>query len=189
MRLLLSPRFDRIVHDTYSTTFFTMRLSFLALVGYLISCVACFGEYGAYERVLYWNAYQLDAALHDRPQFISTGCTNGMPKRVKKCTFQQWLDYMDNSEGTTRITADISGMSVDRLAQELQDHRYTGKYKLHHVINGVQDTSGQMPTLFKEVRADFAERSLFCRNSNSCIVFRGSDKAPELGYEYPRSQY
>lgn len=131
-----------------------MKLSLLSLVGYLVSSAVCFGEYGAYERALYWYAYDLDARLNERPTLISTGCTDGMPKRVKRCNFQQWLEYMDNSNGPTRITADISGMSVDRLAQELQNHRYTGQYTLHRVIHGISETSGQMPTLFKQVRAD-----------------------------------
>ncbi|KAL6233775.1 hypothetical protein BDW75DRAFT_241741 [Aspergillus navahoensis] len=72
-------------------------------------------------------------------------------KGIKECTFQQWLDYMYNgateASKPTLITANISQMSVDQLAQELQDHGYTGKYILHHVVNGVNKLSGETPTL------------------------------------------
>lgn len=133
-----------------------MKLSLLALWGYLVSFVLSFGEYGAYERALYWYAYEIDVAVHERPQLIAPRCTKDKPNRVRKCSSLQFLDFIDasGSDDTrpTPITRDVSGMSVDELAQTLQNYGYTGKYVPGAIINGASNTVGEIPALFKAVR-------------------------------------
>lgn len=127
-----------------------MKLCLLALWGYLVSFVLGFGQYGAYERALYWYAYELDAAVNGEPKYIAPRCTRGKPE--KKCSFQQFLDFIDNSENTTPINRDVSGMTVDELAQKLQENEYTGKYITANIITGLSNGAGQIPTLFTRVR-------------------------------------
>ncbi|GFF66525.1 hypothetical protein IFM62136_06650 [Aspergillus lentulus] len=129
-----------------------MRLSLITLLAYLVCYASCFGDHGAYERALFWYMYELDAALHDRPQIIAPRCTRGMPNRVKKCTLQQFLNSFDRSEKATPITEDVSRKTVDELAQILQNHGYVGKYEAKFLFNGVDEsTTGNMPKIITEV--------------------------------------
>ena len=127
-----------------------MRLLVLVFLGYFISSVvACFGEYGVYERTLYWYAYKLDVAVHGKPRQIAERCTRNKAK--SECNFQEFLNFIDKSPSPKRIAGDISGNSVDELAQTLRDHGYTGKYKPHHVISSILDEPEQMGALFNRV--------------------------------------
>jgi hypothetical protein len=129
-----------------------MRLSLITLLAYLVCYVSCFGEHGAYERALFWNMYELDAALHDRPQLIAPRCTRGMPNRVMKCTLQEFLNFFDRSEMPTPITEDVSRKTVDELAQILQNHGYKGSYEANQIFVGLGRTTGNMGTVFTEVQ-------------------------------------
>ncbi|KAL4896951.1 hypothetical protein BDV59DRAFT_198399 [Aspergillus ambiguus] len=134
-----------------------MKLPLFALLGYLVILVSSFGTYGAFERALFWYAYELDAAVNGKPEYIGSRCPEalGLGKRTSRCNFQQFLEFIDRSgdEGhrPTPITRDISGLTVDELGRELQNHGYTGKYMLHNVINGIPEQSGQIPNLMKNV--------------------------------------
>ncbi|KAF7177426.1 hypothetical protein CNMCM7691_005631 [Aspergillus felis] len=128
-----------------------MRLFAITLLAYLVCCASCFGEHGAYERVLFWYMYELDAALHGKPQLIAPRCTRGMPNRVKKCNLQQFLSFFDQSGNTSPITEDVSRKSLDGLAEIMQSHGYTGSYQANKVFDGLGRTTGNMGTVFAEV--------------------------------------
>jgi hypothetical protein len=82
----------------------------------------------------------------------------------------------------TPMAADIGRMSVDRLIQELRDHGYTGEYILHHVIKGVDKASGEMPTLFNQVKALYQQEYASCTsNVSGALPVHGG--TPGIGYE------
>lgn len=73
----------------------------------LVLCTAnaaAYGIAGAYERVMYWHAYQLDQKS-DGPKLIAKDCAKKEGKG-KTCNFKQFLIYVagDKREGQCSST-------------------------------------------------------------------------------------
>lgn len=111
---------------------------------------AAFGISGAYERMLYWYAYQLDQQ-GDGPRVIAKGCAEQFG--VKTCNLKQFLTHI--AEGPVQVARAQSlpdainahNMNPDTAAEIIERSRLTGLYQEYYVYEGVDNT----PSLFKAV--------------------------------------
>ena len=83
-----------------------MKLSIWVFLISLLTSISAYSAPGAYERLWYYYAYTLDTAGNK----VAAGCASP-PKR---CTFQQFLDYIDqNPKALTPLTGNIDPTNVD----------------------------------------------------------------------------
>ncbi|KAJ5429333.1 hypothetical protein N7491_006349 [Penicillium cf. griseofulvum] len=128
---------------------------FLALV---ISQAVAFGLYGAYERVMYWNAYQLDAESPERK--VAKACAKNPGVQGAKlgnlvngrCNFRQFLYYISATDkekaNIKRLDANLGNeKNINIIANELYDKGVVGQYTTETLYEGVK--RNDVPALFK----------------------------------------
>lgn len=112
---------------------------------------AAFGISGAYERMYYWYAYELDQAS-DGPKRMAKLCakeegTGG------KCNLKQFLIYIAKNDAQKALarklpdTINEHNIDPDRAAEIIDKAKVNGLYEEHHVCEKVKD----VPHLIKDV--------------------------------------
>lgn len=132
---------------------------FLALC---ISQASAFGLYGCYERIMYWEAYKMDAGTDKADQKVAKSCASdpkvlsaGLGKLENgRCNLRQFLYYISDTEEekarTKKLPANIENQkSVDALADKLYKNGNTGAYRAGRIYEGVE--GADIPTLFKVI--------------------------------------
>lgn len=113
--------------------------------------VAAFGISGAYERMFYWYAYQLDQAS-DGQKIMAKNCAKDVGSGGK-CNLRQFLTYIAKDDKQANLarqlpdTINEPNINVDRAAGILDDGKVNGLYEEHHVCEEVYN----VPNLFKKV--------------------------------------
>ncbi|PKY00971.1 hypothetical protein P168DRAFT_284540 [Aspergillus campestris IBT 28561] len=108
---------------------------------------AAYGISGAYERMLYWYAYELDQQA-DGPKVVAKRCAGEFG--VKTCNLKQFLTYIAEGPGekaNARSLPDaINGHSIkaDTAAEMIHRGHLTGSYRINYVYEMVD----KAPDLF-----------------------------------------
>ncbi|BCS20905.1 uncharacterized protein APUU_21337S [Aspergillus puulaauensis] len=134
-----------------------MRVPLFFLFALCISKAAAFGLYGCYERLLYWQAYQMDEG--SKKQKIAPACARD-PKTAQavgpvtggRCNLRQFLYYITSDEAEKGFIADKNNLKDADLAKEKTDldevakkmyHAHVGKtYKQGYIYQGLSSNSG-----------------------------------------------
>ncbi|OJJ85482.1 uncharacterized protein ASPGLDRAFT_65480 [Aspergillus glaucus CBS 516.65] len=100
-----------------------MKFPLFFLLALCISKAAAFGLYGCYERLMYWQAYQMDSG--SKKQRIAKACSRDAetakvvgPVSGGRCNLRQFLYYISASEEEKATIADKSKMKDADLAKE-----------------------------------------------------------------------
>lgn len=131
----------------------------MVFLAYCITQAAAFGLYGSYERVMFWNAYQLDKASDKQKMAKSCHTDAGVQKaglgqfENGRCNFRQFLYYISGTEdekaNIKRLSADVGkSSSVDVIANRLYEGNVKGAYNMRVMWEGKGMT---LPYLFEVV--------------------------------------
>lgn len=135
---------------------YTMKLPLFFLLGLCISKATAFGLYGCYERLLYWQAYQMDEDSHDKK--IATACARDSitakvvgPITGGRCNLRQFLYYIADNQDEKAVVADKNTLKDSDLAKERTDLDEVAKKMYHagmgepynpsHIYQGLRSTS------------------------------------------------
>lgn len=107
----------------YGCLVLTMKFPLFFLLALCISKAAAFGLYGCYERLLYWQAYQMDSG--SKKQKIAKVCSND-PRTAQavgpisggRCNLRQFLYYITEDDEAREIIADKNKLKDVDLAKE-----------------------------------------------------------------------
>ncbi|KAL4811085.1 hypothetical protein BDV18DRAFT_155698 [Aspergillus unguis] len=136
-----------------------MKSSLLFILALWLTQASAFGLYGCYERILYWQAYKMDADS-SKPK-IAKACAGDSEVQAARlgklengrCNFRQFLYYIsENREdraAVKRLPADIENQkTVDILADKLYDNGkgIKGTYKTEIIYENVGRSN--VPGLF-----------------------------------------
>lgn len=137
-----------------------MRISSLFFLAFFTLQAASFGLYGCYERIMFWNAYQLDANS-PKPK-IAKACASDtdvqkaqLGKLVNgRCNFRQFLYYIAGTEGEkSRIKALPENVgdskNINKIANALYDGDVKGQYKPQLIWENTRRDN--IPDLFRAV--------------------------------------
>jgi hypothetical protein len=91
-----------------------MRTVLALLLAFCISHAAAFGVAGAYERMLYWNAYQMDPEDGDE-RTVGPGCTS--------CNFAEFMAYIEvtKKDEAPDLLRGLNPTNVDEGARMLNE--------------------------------------------------------------------
>ncbi|KXT03384.1 hypothetical protein AC578_4014 [Pseudocercospora eumusae] len=97
-----------------------------------------FSTPGAYERMLYYYAYLVDTADGSTGSKIAVGCANAMNTKGRPCTFNQFIDYINDNTNPKGIdiTSDKEP-DVQRTAALLQENNLCGGYDYKKIRSDV----------------------------------------------------
>ncbi|KAJ6073193.1 hypothetical protein N7467_011278 [Penicillium canescens] len=100
-----------------------MKFPLFFLLALYISKAAAFGLYGCYERLMYWQAYQMDSG--SKKQRIAKACSRDKetakmvgPISGGRCNLRQFLYYISANEREKATIADKSKIKDADLAKE-----------------------------------------------------------------------
>ncbi|KAJ5121429.1 uncharacterized protein N7515_009390 [Penicillium bovifimosum] len=128
-----------------------MKTILFYLVAFFALRISAFGLSGAYERMWYWSAYQMEQQYGDAAnRQIATSC--------KSCSFAQFVTWIAKSKDQAMIESkfaaykkqngkDYVPSSVDEGAKWLDDNGITKDMALSRVVEKVYD----VPNVFKKV--------------------------------------
>lgn len=127
-----------------------MKLPTLLLLVLGAANVAAYSTSGAYERMLYWYAYQLDQQ-GDGPKTIAKNCAKE-ENRGNPCNLKQFLTYIaaDGEKPHARALPEAinaHNIKADTAAEIIFNGHVTGQYTAHHVVEKLEEVSD----LFKAV--------------------------------------
>ncbi|OJI99606.1 hypothetical protein ASPVEDRAFT_69965 [Aspergillus versicolor CBS 583.65] len=148
-----------------------MKLPLFFLFALCISKATAFGLYGCYERLLYWQAYQMDEDSHNKK--IATACARDSitakvvgPITGGRCNLRQFLYYITDSQDEKAVVADKNTLKDSDLAKERTDLDEVAKKMYHagmgepynpsHIYQGLRSNS-QIHDLIQNV-AGFIQR-------------------------------
>ncbi|KAJ9261581.1 hypothetical protein DTO195F2_4111 [Paecilomyces variotii] len=134
-----------------------MKLPLFFLLSICISKVAAFGLYGCYERLLYWQAYQMDSG--SKKQRIANACSRDPttaqavgPIRGGRCNLRQFLYYITDDEDEKEIIADKNKLTdadlakdktaLDEVASKMYKAGVGRTYNPGHIYQGLSSNSG-----------------------------------------------
>ncbi|KAJ5185929.1 hypothetical protein N7491_006201 [Penicillium cf. griseofulvum] len=133
-----------------------MKSILLLLAAYAVTLVSAYSNYGAYERVFYWYAYQVDADVHNGvPQIIAPACKGAK----KRCNFAEFIAYIEKEKAGVKPTGFTDDMPVDVRAQKLFDQQFTGTYEGTRIIQGQSDDAQVVTRLMKEIGTKFRKEA------------------------------
>lgn len=123
-----------------------MNYVFFVLLCLLTGRVAGFGTYGGYERIMFYYAYLIDAgdSATGKAGKWATGC---IPARGQKCTFDEFVKYINEANTMPNIHGSTDAPDLDRTAKALSDGGLTGNYK----IQRIDRTCTLLSELFEQV--------------------------------------
>ncbi|KAJ5827673.1 hypothetical protein N7447_004436 [Penicillium robsamsonii] len=134
-----------------------MKSILLVLAVYAVTLVSAYSNYGAYERVFYWYAYQVDADVHNGiPQIIAPSCKGAKGKR---CNFVEFITYIEKGKAGTKPTGFTDDMTIDARAQRLFDQQFTGTYDGMRIIPGQSEDKQAVTRLMKAIGTKFRKES------------------------------
>ncbi|EWC44903.1 hypothetical protein DRE_00962 [Drechslerella stenobrocha 248] len=126
-----------------------MKTILSLLLLYIVSTVVAYDIRGAYERALYWYAYQLDGQVNIGKS-IAPGCAG---KFGGRCTFSQFIQWIDDLDRPPTISGDAANeKDVHKLAKYIQEGSgvkrganvgLTGAYLFHKVWQGAEGTDSE----------------------------------------------
>lgn len=127
-----------------------MKLPTVLLFLLCAANAAAYSIAGAYERVMYWHAYQLDQQ-GDGPKLIAKNCAKE-EGRGKPCNFKQFLTYVavEQEKPNARAlpeTLNAHRINADTAAEIIFNGRVTGQYTIYHVYHEIH----RPPALFEKV--------------------------------------
>ena len=100
-----------------------MKFPLFFLLALCISKAAAFGLYGCYERLMYWQAYQMDSG--SKKQRIAKACSRDTetakavgPISGGRCNLRQFLYYISDNQEEKATIADKSKLKDADLAKE-----------------------------------------------------------------------
>jgi hypothetical protein len=137
-----------------------MRAPIFFFLAFFISQAAAFGLYGCYERIMYWNAYQLDAKS-SKPKMAKACASDAGVQKAQlgklvdgRCNFRQFLYYISGTDAEkTKIKALKANVgdskNINKIANSLYDGGVTGLYNTQTMWEGVN--RNDVPQLFKVV--------------------------------------
>lgn len=134
-----------------------MRVPLFFLLALCISKTAGYGLYGCYERLLYWQAYQMDEDFNDKR--IAPACARDSetakavgPVTGGRCNLRQFLYYITDDEGEKESIANKNNLKDADLAKEKTDLDEVAKKMYHadvgatynpaHIYQGLSSNSG-----------------------------------------------
>lgn len=151
-----------IVSLYFLTSFLKMLLKILLLLTLCVSNVTAYAVAGAYERMWFWQAYQLDVARNGgKATKIAKMCSKENNTK-RPCNFQQFLKYIAaTTEERTAIDSpafkkdlgkvDTKTMSPDEGAKILVKHDITGTYRIRSMFEQLKERD--TPALFQAMAA------------------------------------
>lgn len=94
-----------------------MRTVLALLFAFCISHAASFGLAGAYERMLYWNAYQMDPE-DGNDRTIGRGC-----KKTGRCNFAEFMAFIEvtRRKDAKSLLNGLNPTNVDEGARMLNE--------------------------------------------------------------------
>ncbi|KAJ5256935.1 hypothetical protein N7478_013039 [Penicillium angulare] len=127
-----------------------------ALLAVWMACmVSAYGNYGAYERVMFWYAYQIDCDIHGGlSQIVAPACS-----RKGRCTFEQFMKYIEKSQPNVTPRGIANNLGVDEMAGKLYDQGFKGKYDGTHIIEGESDDEQTTARIFKTIAQKFRKEA------------------------------
>lgn len=133
-----------------------MKFPLFFLFALCLSKAAAFGLYGCYERLMYWQAYQMDSG--SKKQLIAKACAkdpevagNVGLVRGGRCNLRQFLYYIAENDLEKAIIADGDKVKdsdlekartdVDYVASKLHKAGVKATYKPHLIYHGMKPGS------------------------------------------------
>lgn len=132
-----------------------MKFPFFFLLALCISKAAAFGLYGCYERLLYWQAYQMDS--ESQKQIIAPACSRDRetaaavgPVKGGRCNLRQFLYYISNNKDERKTIADKNKLkdadlakktALDDVASKLYKANVGMNYHPGHIYEGLKPNS------------------------------------------------
>jgi len=106
-----------------------MRYLVLLYLARFLLPIAAFGDAGAYERLWFWYAYQMDTS----GVLIANGCSKFFSTKAR-CTFSQFVQYIESNRINDRLNPSalngVDTTDVVKTTSALSDGRYTGLYDI-----------------------------------------------------------
>ncbi|KAJ5561541.1 hypothetical protein N7535_003997 [Penicillium sp. DV-2018c] len=128
-----------------------MKSIILFLFAYVVTVVSAYGSHGAYERVFYWYAYQVDADVHNGiPQIIAPAC-----KKRGRCTFEEFIRYIEKGQPNVLPKGITGSMRPDKMADMLAAQGFTGTYDGTRLIQGFSDGEQVVTRVMKKIGSKF----------------------------------
>lgn len=144
-----------------------MKMLLLAVFAFCISQAVGFGLYGCFERVMYWQAYQMDADS-DEKKVGKTCATDPSVHEAKlgklvqgRCNLRQFLYHISSNEDEKAAikklnekdlaAAEQKSPGVVELAKVLYKGRIGSSYDNAHVYEGVDRGAGHIPKLYTAI--------------------------------------
>lgn len=125
-----------------------MKFFLLFLFALCISKAATYGLYGCYERLMYWQAYQMDSDSYKKR--VAPACSRDPivaskigPIRGGRCNLRQFLYYISKDNNEKAIIADKNKLRDADLARERTEIDYVAS-KLHGANIGKSYNGGHI---------------------------------------------
>lgn len=135
----------------------TMKFPLFFLLALCISKAAAFGLYGCYERLLYWQAYQMDS--WSKKQRIAKACSRDSktaqavgPVSGGRCNLRQFLYYITDNKQEKEIIADKNKFkdadlakdktALDEVASKMYKAGVGKTYNPGRIYEGLNSNSG-----------------------------------------------
>ncbi|GLB09425.1 hypothetical protein AtubIFM57258_005345 [Aspergillus tubingensis] len=133
-----------------------MKLPLFLILTVCVSKAVAFGLYGCYERLLYWQAYQMDSG--SKKHKIAPACSrdadtakNVGPITGGRCNLRQFLYYITLDEGERSVIADKNKLkdadlakdqtAIDELAKKMDDVDIGKAYNPSRIYQGLHVNS------------------------------------------------
>ena len=133
--------------DSVPSLVWRMKFPIFFLLVLCSTHTAAYGISGAYERMLYWYAYELDQQA-DGPKVVAKGCAGEFA--VKTCNLKHFLTYIaegPREKANARSlpdTINAHNIKADTAAEIIHRGHLTGAYRINYVYEMVN----QIPDLF-----------------------------------------
>ncbi|GKZ45866.1 hypothetical protein AbraIFM66951_008734 [Aspergillus brasiliensis] len=134
-----------------------MKLPLFLILTVCVSEAVAYGLYGCYERLLYWQAYQMDSG--SKIHKIAVACSRDAetakhvgPVTGGRCNLRQFLYYITSDEGERSVIADKNKLkdadlakdqtALDELAKKMDDVGIGKAYMPGRIYQGLRVNSG-----------------------------------------------
>ncbi|ROV95250.1 hypothetical protein VPNG_08965 [Cytospora leucostoma] len=119
-----------------------MRITLI--LTFLTGFCSAYSSAGAYERVWYYYAYLIDASLSGTgglPSKIASGCAKVMGTGGKKCSFSEFVTFIEGKEKGTHYTMDVGDdpPDVEKAARACITAKATEAYNIKRIVDNVHD--------------------------------------------------
>ncbi|KAK4449030.1 hypothetical protein QBC34DRAFT_438471 [Podospora aff. communis PSN243] len=123
-------------------------------LGWAIASVSAYDLYGAYERIMFYNAYLMDwgkTGGNTRQMVMGPGCVS--KKKGSPCDLVEFIEYINNTKKTIKLeglpanfdSRNMSPADVDKVAVAINKAEATGQYdtlKIHKEVGSRNNPDG-----------------------------------------------